>query len=118
VSEDEIAALADRFDLPEAEFRGRYTRRLRNGDVSLVEKENYDCIFFEQKRGCTVYDDRPKQCRTWPFWSSVVFSSETWDDEAAECPGMNSGPLQQAVDILRSARDDGTTGHRSKTAPR
>ena len=117
-SDDEIAALADRFGLSDAGFRARYTHRLRNGDVSLVEEKNYDCVFFDRKRGCTVYHDRPKQCRTWPFWSSVVFSSETWDDEAAGCPGMNSGPLRNAAEIVRSALDDGTSGGRIETAPR
>jgi Fe-S-cluster containining protein len=118
VNEDEIAALADRLGLSEAEFRPRYSYRLRNGDVSLVEKENYDCVFFDRKRGCTVYDDRPKQCRTWPFWSSAVFSRETWDDQAAECPGMNSGPLRDAAEILRITDDDGTSGRRSRSASR
>jgi Fe-S-cluster containining protein len=118
VSDDEIAALADRLGLSDAEFRPRYTYRLRNGDVSLVEKENYDCIFFDRKRGCTVYHDRPKQCRSWPFWSSVVFSIETWDDEASECPGMNSGPLHDVAKILRIADNDGTSGHQNRSAPR
>lgn len=118
VSDDEIAALAERLDLSDTDFRTRYTYRLRNDDISLAEKANYDCVFFDRERGCTVYDDRPKQCRTWPFWSSVVFSRETWDDEAAECPGMNSGPLRDASEILQIARDDGTSGHRSETAPR
>jgi Fe-S-cluster containining protein len=117
VSDDEINALAGRLDLSNEEFRHRYTHRLRNGDISLVEKENYDCIFFDRKRGCTVYDDRPKQCRTWPFWSSVVFSRETWEDEATECPGMDSGPLRNAGEILCTADDDGTSGRSSRTAP-
>ena len=118
VSDDEIAALADRLGLSDAEFRPRYTCRLRNGDISLVEKEDYDCTFFDRKRGCMVYDDRPKQCRTWPFWSNVVFSSGRWDDEAAECPGMNTGPLHDPAEITRIAHDDGTGGRRIRTAPR
>lgn len=117
VSDDEIAALAAHVGLSDSEFRRRCTRRLRNGDISLVEKENYDCIFFDGNRGCTVYDDRPRQCRTWPFWNSVVFSSETWNDEAGECPGMNAGPLHDSAEIDRIARNDGTCGHRIRTAP-
>jgi len=118
VSDAEIAALADRLGLPESEFRSRYTRRLRSHDVSLVEKDNYDCVFFERDRGCSVYEDRPKQCRTWPFWSSVVLSHETWDDEAEECPGMNSGPLHDPAEVERASSDDGTSGRRPQTAPR
>jgi len=117
VSDDEIAALARRLDLSDSDFRARYTRRIRGGELTLVEKANYDCAFFDREEGCSVYDDRPRQCRTWPFWSSVVHSNETWDDEAEECPGMNSGRLRDAAEILQIARDDGTSGSPSGTAP-
>lgn len=118
VSDDEIAALADRLRLSESDFRARYTRRLRGHDISLIEKDNYDCVFFVRDRGCSVYDDRPKQCRTWPFWSSVVFSRETWNDEAEECPGMNKGSLHDLAVVERVARDDGTSGQLPPTTPR
>jgi Fe-S-cluster containining protein len=107
-SDAEISALAGRFGLTDEEFRARYTRRLRGGDISLIEKRNHDCIFFDRELGCTVYSDRPKQCRTWPFWQNVVFSRETWDEEARDCPGMNQGPLHPEQQIRSSAAEDGT----------
>ena len=118
VTDAEIAALADRLGLPDAEFRARYTLELRGGNISLLEKENYDCIFFDREWGCTVYGDRPTQCRTWPFWRSNLFSSKTWDRGAEACPGMNSGPLYDPGEILHIARDDGTSGRRRRSAAR
>ena len=67
VSDEEIAALAARLGLAEAEFRAGYTRRSRGADVLLAEKRNFDCVFFDSEQGCSVYEDRPRQCRTWPF---------------------------------------------------
>jgi len=118
VSDDEIAALARRRDLSDSDFRARYTCQIRGGEVSLVEKANYDCVFFDREQGCSVYDDRPRQCRTWPFWSSVVYSNETWDAEAEKCPGMNSGKLRDAAEILPITRNDGTSRSPNGTAPR
>lgn len=100
VSDAEIAALARRLGLPDAEFRAIYTRRLRGGEVSLRERANRDCVFYEPREpGCRVYADRPRQCRSWPFWASVLHSPERWQEEAADCPGMNRGRLHTAEEI-------------------
>ena len=93
VSDEEIAALAARLGLAEAEFRAGYTRRSRGADVLLAEKRNFDCVFFDSEQGCSVYEDRPRQCRTWPFWSSALESPESWQTHAKECRGTNRGPL-------------------------
>lgn len=118
VSEEEIAALAKRLGLNESEFRERYARVIRMGIVSLKEKPDYDCIFHDKKRGCTVYEDRPKQCRAWPFWRANVRSPENWNEEAKECPGMNHGPLHDREWIERTVNDDGTSASAFKSQQR
>jgi len=110
VSDAEIAALAQRLDLPEAEFQRDYTRMVRGGAISLVEKKNTDCIFFDKERGCTVYEDRPRQCRTWPFWRYNVYSPGHWKREAKRCPGMNSGQLYTGNLIKEMSENDGSSG--------
>ena len=108
VSDAEVRGLARRLEMPDREFRAAYTRELRGGKFSLREKRNKDCVFYD--RGCTVYEDRPRQCRTWPFWRAVVDSRERWTEEAADCPGMNQGPVHDAAAIAALARDDGSSG--------
>jgi uncharacterized protein len=110
VSEAEIAALALRLGIDEAAFRKRYTRTVKGRGVSLVEKPNNDCVFWARGRGCTVYEDRPKQCRTWPFWRPLLESRADWDASAEGCPGMNRGKLHAAASIAASAADDGLPG--------
>jgi Fe-S-cluster containining protein len=110
VSDAEIARLAERLELTESEFRAIYTRPLRGGDVSLRETSSGACVFHRGSRGCAVYADRPRQCRSWPFWRAVTHSPERWAEEAQGCPGMNRGPLHPAGWIEAQGRADGTSG--------
>lgn len=108
VSDAEIATLARRFDVTPAQLRAMYTDPLEGGGHTLRERPNGDCIFYARERGCTVYEDRPRQCRTWPFWRRVVRTPARWAEEAYGCPGMNQGPLIDAQTVLALSRDDGT----------
>ena len=65
--------------------------------LSLREKSNYDCIFW--KDGCAVYDARPLQCRSYPFWRSVLTSADEWQRNAGECPGAGNGVLHSYQSI-------------------
>lgn len=66
--------------------------------LSLIEKENNDCIFWSEK-GCAVYKARPLQCRSYPFWMHVVENRKTWDEEAGSCPGIGKGKRHSAEEI-------------------
>ncbi len=110
VTEQEIEALARHVSLGVEEFRAVYTRTLRKGEISLREKRNHECVFFERDRGCSVYEQRPRQCRTWPFWRGVIDSEVRWAEEAEECPGMNGGRLHDAAEIASTSAADGTSG--------
>jgi Fe-S-cluster containining protein len=110
VSESEIAALALRLGIDESAFRKRYTRVVwRGGEqrVTLLEQRGGDCVFYKRGTGCTVYEQRPKQCRTWPFWNRVVGAREDWLIESRGCPGMGKGALHTAAEISATAADDG-----------
>jgi len=103
VNGDEIKALAARLGLDEAEFERRYVRKvgLRK---SLIEHANGDCVFLHpQTRGCTVYEDRPRQCKTWPFWDSNIKSPEAWRETCEVCPGSGTGKLYTLEQIQATA---------------
>jgi Fe-S-cluster containining protein len=107
VNKAEIAALAAAIGVDVAEFERRNVRKV-GIRKSLIEWGNGDCIFFNgETRTCQVYDARPRQCRTWPFWPSNLVSSETWADTAERCPGCNRGQLvsiqqiQAQLDVVR-----------------
>lgn len=47
-----------------------------------------NCIFLEDKH-CSIYQARPTQCRTFPWWPSVVQSVDSWQEAARSCEGIN-----------------------------
>lgn len=94
------------FKLTPAKFLKQYCNE-RDGHVSLKNPEQMpkdlnldpdDCIFLKEKR-CNVYEARPQQCRTWPFWPENM-NAKTWKTEVADyCPGVGKGPLKTAAEI-------------------
>ncbi len=88
VNEKEMQEMADFLQMPLKTFIQRYVRRVGNR-FSLVEmKQTFDCIFLKDKK-CEVYGARPIQCRTYPFWPQNLKSSESWNETAKECEGIN-----------------------------
>lgn len=93
VNKAEVEALAAEVELEVDAFREKYTRQV-GARTSLYEHENGDCVFFDNvARKCTVYDARPRQCRTWPFWDSNLASQRDWNRTCSVCPGSGQGKL-------------------------
>ena len=79
VNKEEMEALAAAAGVEDLEeFEQQYVRKV-GIRRSLREFPNGDCVFFDSdSRKCQVYQARPRQCRTWPFWPSTLASPETW----------------------------------------
>ena len=64
--------------------------------------------FFLKDNHCVVYDARPEQCRTWPFWSENM-SRRVWEQEIGSyCPGVGKGKrytAEEIEEILASGKD-------------
>ncbi len=114
LSDEEIRALAAHCEEDEETFRARATRRAGKRGVVLRAQRNQDCLFYDRSRGCTVYELRPRQCRTYPFWRANLADRETWEAEGRSCPGLGDGPLhtREAIDAL--ANDDGIPNERTR----
>jgi uncharacterized protein len=99
VNREEINNLAARVGLEPDEFESRYVRNVGKRK-SLNEYNNGDCVFFDgETRKCKVYESRPRQCRTWPFWDSNVRTPEAWASTCQVCPGSGTGRLYQLGEI-------------------
>ncbi len=109
---DERAALSQHLGMNDDAFVEQYTKPM-DGGVSLSERLTafgWDCVFLDRttipgKAVCGVYEARPRQCRTWPFWKMNLKDERAWDRASATCPGMNAGPLApaRAVRLTRDA---------------
>lgn len=99
VNAAEIAALAAEIGISEEAFEDQYTRKI-GIRRSLKEFPNGDCVFFDsESRRCSVYNSRPRQCGTWPFWDSNLRNPETWKETCLACPGSGKGKLYQLEQI-------------------
>ena len=94
---EEERQIATRLALSVREFRKRYTRRVSVGQRSLVFPDGH-CVFLVDRR-CAIYEDRPRQCRTWPFWEENL-DPRVWEHEVASfCPGVGRGRLYSEQEI-------------------
>jgi Fe-S-cluster containining protein len=88
VTPAEIKDIAYFLNMQETDFREKHLRKIRYR-YSLKEHQmgqSYVCEFFDiQQKQCTIYEVRPSQCRTFPFWD--YFKTHIKEVEE-ECPGI------------------------------
>lgn len=103
VNQEEINVLAAHLQLDPDEFERKYVRRV-GIRRSLIEFRNGDCVFFDTElRKCSVYEARPRQCKTWPFWDSNLDTPEDWQHTCDVCPGSGKGKLY-SLDVIEAQR--------------
>lgn len=86
ITPEEIQKIAALLGISMEECSERFVRKL-GGRLALKERSNYDCVFLKEKR-CTVYQERPIQCRTFPWWKENLESEEAWREAAKHCEGI------------------------------
>ena len=103
VNQAEIDAMAGRVGMEPKVFEEKYVKRV-GVRRSLKERPGGDCVLLdEQTRKCTAYEERPRQCKTWPFWDSNIRTPEAWEETAQACPGCNKGNLVPLETIIEQA---------------
>ena len=56
--------------------------------MCLKRKEGA-CILLDQWGQCSIYDVRPVQCSTYPFWPSLLKNKEVWEEESVLPDNLN-----------------------------
>lgn len=106
LTDDEAGAMAGRLGLSIESFKAAYCVQTFMG-LSLKEKPSafgQDCIFLDRetipgRAICGVYEERPEQCRGWPFWPSLLRSRADWVRQKRMCPGLDKGELHSPAKI-------------------
>lgn len=84
--------------LKTAEFTRKYCDKDDSGIWKLATPAEGDCMFLKNRR-CSVYEGRPTQCRTWPFWPETM-NAKAWKGEvAAFCPGVGKGKIWSKQEV-------------------
>lgn len=48
--------------------------------------DSYECLFYDREsNGCRIYEARPSQCKTFPFWD---YYKTRVEELKLECPGV------------------------------
>ena len=105
VSEEEIESMAKHLKIETKAFKVKYIRR-KDNKMALIEKKlgdgNKACIFLEGKL-CTLYQSRPKQCRTFPWWKENLNSEVSWKIASLDCEGINdNAPIIPLAEIEKN----------------
>jgi uncharacterized protein len=103
LTEEDMQALLKVTELSREEFISQYCKVADLGfekRISIKEKPNNDCIFWKEG-GCSVYEARPFQCRSYPFWPMIAESKGAWEEEKKYCPGLGKGTLHSKEEIER-----------------
>jgi len=89
ITVDEIEKLSKYLNISVNELFKKYLVKY-GYKFSIKEKQisqnNFACIFFDMDlKRCTIYDVRPNQCRTFPFWD---YFKDKKEEVKKECPAI------------------------------
>jgi len=126
-TQNEGERIAKRLGISYQDFLHRYTHDTPEGR-SLNEvrtAHGHDCVFLDRTspharslrdgRGgavCSLYEDRPLQCRTFPWWPDNLRTPRDWARTARACEGVNRGAFVP-VEHIRIQRNQQSQRERS-----
>ncbi|MBX2995049.1 MAG: YkgJ family cysteine cluster protein [Bdellovibrionaceae bacterium] len=93
--------MAQHLGLSTSAFTKKYCDKMGPAFHLKEDPKNPDCMFLKNK-GCSIYEARPVQCRTWPFWPEVM-NAKAWKKEVVDfCPGVNKGKVWSRDEIEKN----------------
>lgn len=111
VNSAEVSAIATQLKLDRREFVQTYTEQVEHGKDILIalklksnnlDNRKRECVFLENNK-CTVYENRPVQCQTYPYWPQLLLGEAELRAEAQLCEGITFGSEQHAGNLQDDA---------------
>ena len=106
VSEEECVAIASALGVCLEEFHSKYTRMLGERRALKEIGKEWDCVLLKAQKQCIVYLERPRQCKSFPWWKGILASQEAWKETKKYCEGLDHprGRLytKEEIDRLQS----------------
>ena len=100
LSSSDLQRLASHLSLSVEEFSANYTYKI-DDKLSLIDSPGTpNCVFLKDNR-CSVYEARPIQCRTFPWWIHLLETRSDWENAGERCEGIEhpDAPLIPSLDI-------------------
>jgi len=92
LSKKEASLLQSHLGVSEAWFKRRYVEHLTRESWG-IRMRNGQCVFLDKENKCGIYNLRPVQCRTYPFWPELLDKETHWQAEKKYCEGINRGTI-------------------------
>jgi len=107
LGDNDISNACELLKLKRIDFLNEYCATDDYGNIHLTMILG-NCNFLESNNRCKIYDARPTQCKTWPFWRENL-TREEWEVVIKQnCPGIGKGKIHSKEEIEKSVkkRDD------------
>ena len=101
LSSTDVDRLALHFGLSREQFLDQHCAR--DEDYTWLDAPQPACPYLDGERRCSVYEARPTQCRTWPFWKENLDELRWKGDLRAVCPGLDKGRRYTRLEIEQRA---------------
>jgi uncharacterized protein len=95
LTETDLVRAAEHLGMTPAAFEAQHVIRFRRVLRLRKPPRGISNCRFLREGGCSIHAAKPTQCRTYPFWPSIVRSNASWTLEGTFCPGFGKGDLVQ-----------------------
>lgn len=69
--------------------------------LSLRERADGRCILLDGHNRCSIYELRPQQCRSFPYWPELLHDVQALQRAAQYCPGIQLfPPIESCQEVL------------------
>lgn len=115
---DELKAAEDLMGLrgeKRTEFREKFIHKKHKG--LLVHNTNGRCMLLGDDNRCSIYEARPLQCSTYPFWPAFFEDADEFAFLKDECEGIGrrGGKVYSELSIKRRINHTRKAFHASQT---
>ena len=106
LTEEDQERMVSSLAITREEVREKYWRM--TGSIVQMKTVDGHCIFYAEKKGCTVHEGRPWRCGQWPLHPSILTDRNNFETIRESCPGLNKElSYEEFCAVLRQlVRDD------------
>lgn len=117
---DEFVDMCKGMNLSHESFMDTYADSVRSDWVKLKDRTHSQpnggediesCIFLgNDMKSCSVYEHRPIQCRSYPFWPRLLASNTNWNDESVPLEEVRAVANEETIAKKWSSASGGCEG--------
>jgi len=93
LAKGEVELISQHLDMSPGTFTEKFLVELDNLEQGIRINQQGRCVFLQKNNRCAIYQVRPRQCQTYPYWPEIMATQSGWDNESYRCEGINTGDV-------------------------